>query len=173
MPQPASPSQVLFLCTANVCRSRAAEAVTRTCSHHASPTVASAGTMTVPGLDHDPVMEAALTDAGIPLDAHHPVQASGRLLARQDLIVVFSPEHLAWVAGERPDLLARTIAIGQLLRSAPTPGTSLPALLRQLPALSDGDWLADPYGHGAEAARQTVRILATGLRQVWPALTND
>jgi len=154
--------QVVFLCTANICRSAYAGVIA---APESVPGVEfrSAGTHALVGRRMDPPMVEQLP-AGIDASHHRAHQLSRRRASEADLIVSMADVHTDYVVDEWPALMRRTFLIGQVARgldNAPT-GTRLDDLTDLLWAdrsRQPGDEVADPYGRGRDAAQVAARSI--------------
>lgn len=180
-PKDSPPTRILFVCTGNVCRSAFAEACLKgmlTDSHRVE--VSSAGITALVGSEMDPLMAQEAESRGIDPSEHCARQLTGRMLKSADIVLVFGPEHVAWIAAECPEVLDRVVALGQAAavrqaqpRLAALEPTRLVADVRRLRAQPQpDDWIGDPYRQGARAASIaaeriehdiTVLMKSTGL----------
>lgn len=108
-------SRVLFVCTANVCRSPLAEALLRHRLHERGMqrrvAVASAGTRVgQPGRRPDPRVAQLCAQAGVSLRGLRARPVSQRALARSDILLLMEPQHL-------DDLVAQGVAENILVRA--------------------------------------------------------
>ncbi len=177
--RPPTPLKVLFVCTANICRSpymqlaaqaRAADGIVFT----------SAGTHGRQDHPMNPPMAAALL-------RHHPDLATdldgfrSRLLTRQlvedaDLVVTAEASHRTFVLEEVPGAFRKTFTLGQLAEALgrQPAGLDRAALLTALgerrgtatPALD----VSDPYGRGDEACEACATRVDALLDVVVPRL---
>lgn len=129
---------MLFLCTANVCRSPLAEALLR---HRLRErglqrrvAVASAGTRVgQPGRRPDPRVMQLCTDAGASMRGIRARPTNRRLLEQSDTVLVMEPQHL-------DDLVAQSLP-EPLLDRVQLLGRHLPSDYPR----TDGDAIPDPY----------------------------
>lgn len=147
--------RVLFVCTANICRSPYLELRARQLIGPELADFASGGTHSFPDQEMDPLMAAELADRGGDPSGHRSRQVSNDLLVWADAILGVTADHRTTLLGQRPDLARKTFTVGQFLRGAEAIEDSgdlvLSAFRRRggMPAIDD---LADPYGRGPEAA---------------------
>ena len=152
----AGPYRVLFVCTANICRSAYADAAANAAAPEGLE-FSSAGVRALVGMGIDPPMgdQLAVPRAG---DAHRARQLTRRMVEEADLILTMAGEHRRYILDEWPAMGRKVYVIGHAAR-----------VLRDLPAevsqqgvtdhlwnnrtVQDGDEVADPYRRGAEAAR--------------------
>lgn len=154
-PRGGAPFKVLFVCTANICRSAYADVVARGLD---LPGVefSSAGTRALVGQPIDPPMTAGIT-AGDPT-AHRARQLTRDLVAEADLILTMGSDHRRYILDEWPTLGRKAFIIGHVAREM----AGLPDDVR-LETLVDHLWqhrssnpadeVADPYRRGDAAAR--------------------
>jgi sulfate adenylyltransferase len=166
--------KVLFVCTANICRSPSAEALARAAGP-ADVEFSSAGTHARDGEPISPEMVAAL-----PTELDTSGFRSRRLTTAQlqdaDLVLTMEAMHRTFVLDDHPGMFRKVFTLGQLakaLEQAPE-GLDRDGLLAHLgstrrnadPALD----VPDPYRRGAEAAAGCVARLEELLHVVLPAL---
>ena len=173
----AHPFHVLFVCTANVCRSPSLEAMAR----HAAPEGAdlvfsSAGTH---GWTDQPVtdeMRAALP-SGVDTAGFRSRPLTRQILEDADLVLTAEAAHRSLILEDQPQLFRKVYTLGQFaqaVQNAPE-GLSRDELLAHVaaargpadPALD----VADPYRRGPEAAAGCVARLEELLHVVLPALS--
>ena len=131
---------VLILCTANQCRSPMAEALLRhrLDEHGVDAVVTSAGLYPA----GNPAMEHAvevMADRGLDLEPHRSRQVDADALARADLVLGMTREHVREVAVLDPGILPRTFTLKELVRAGldagpRRPGESVDAYLARLGA---------------------------------------
>jgi sulfate adenylyltransferase len=180
--EPAPPIKVLFVCTANICRSPYLELRARQLlGPDSGVEVSSAGTR---GFEDEPVsdtMEAEFTRHGTDTASFRSRLATGELVDRADLVLTAEASHRTRLLEDRPAAFRKIFTLGQFAAGAreadPTlRGRALLAALetRRVPASPDHD-VADPYRRGpaaaARAAEQMEDLLAVvveRLRSVTP-----
>jgi sulfate adenylyltransferase len=167
--------KVLFVCTANICRSPSAEALARQAGP-ADVEFRSAGTHARDGRPIDAEMVAALPTE-LDLSGFRSRRLTTALLEDADLVVTMEVAQRTFILDDHPAMFRTVLTLGQLARGvadAP-PDLDRDALLARLgatrrnadPALD----VPDPYRRGAEAASGCVARLQELLRAVLPALT--
>lgn len=101
--------KVLFVCTANVCRSPLAEGLLRHrlravgLAHRVQ--VRSAGTAAIRGLRPDPRVEEVAAEAGVPLGRIRSRRLTPKMLSSSDYVLVMDRGHLEEIMGLRADSL--------------------------------------------------------------------
>ena len=182
----AEPFEVLFVCTANHCRSPLAEHLLRQRVQSAGLgwTVDSAGTRCRPGVPLHPLVARLLGERGIDSEGWGSRLLTPGLVARADLVLTAAEEHRGVVATLVPRAMSRTFTLLQLahlLRHSPTaPGplerASGPALLRRA-ALAQGQVqpmpkaerdLADPMGQPWSRFEDCAATVTAALDQLLP-----
>ena len=136
--------KVLFVCTANVCRSPMAQAIFNALAEDEGlPFRAeSAGTAALEGEPMAPNAVAVLEEAGIYPGAHHARQVSGAMLEEAALVLAMSPRHAA--------------TLRRLSGESPAQIHTLPEYATGVP---DQEGIPDPYGLTMAAHRSTLRQL--------------
>jgi sulfate adenylyltransferase len=172
----AAPLRVLFVCTANTCRSPFMELLAR---HRAGDALAvsSAGTH---GLTDQPMTEEMadrLRERGISPDGFRSRPLTGALVEEADLVLTAEAAHRAFALAEWPAASGRILTLGQLAAAvrAGDPGLAGPGVLAHLgdhhspadPALD----VADPYLRGPDEAARCATGIEDLLRVVVPALS--
>jgi protein-tyrosine-phosphatase len=166
--------KVLFVCTANICRSPSAEAMARAAGP-ADVEFGSAGTHARDGEPINPDMVAVLP-ADLDTSAFRSRRLTTALLEEADLVVTMEAAHRTFVLDDHPAMFRKVFTLGQLARAleqAPE-GLDRDGLLAHLgstrrnadPALD----VPDPYRRGEEAAAGCVAHLDELLHTVLPAL---
>ena len=167
--------KVLFVCTANICRSPSAEALARAAG---LPDLefSSAGTHATDGEPINPDMVAVLP-AALDTSRFRSRRLTRAHLEDADLVVTMEAAHRTFVLDDHPAMFRKVFTLGQLAKALePAPeGLDRDGLLAHLgatrrnadPALD----VPDPYRRGAEAASGCVARLDELLRTVLPALS--
>lgn len=151
---------VLFVCTGNICRSAFAQVcLASRLSALTNVVVGSAGVMALVDHPMDPSMGQQARSRGLDPSAHRARQLTGRLLKQADIVMVFGPEHVDWIASGYPEHLDRVVALGQaaaVLRMQPRRALTrvsdlVSGVRQQRPDVAEEDWIADPYRKGEDA----------------------
>ncbi|MDX6375273.1 MAG: hypothetical protein QOD98_4261 [Nocardioidaceae bacterium] len=167
--------KVLFVCTANICRSPSAEALARA-EGPVNVSFRSAGTHAREGEPINPDMVAVLP-ADLDTSGFRSRRLTTAMLEDADLVLTMEAAHRTFVLDDHPAMFRKVFTLGQLakaLEQAPA-GLGREALLAHLgatrrnadPALD----VPDPYRRGTEAASGCVARLQELLRAVLPPLS--
>lgn len=180
---------VLTVCTGNICRSPAAEALLAA-RVDASVAVASAGTHALVGHRVPDKMAELVTAAGGDVSRFTARQATAAMIQGADLVLALTTRHRAWVVDQVPAAVRRTLTLRELGRLVSTvpPGTFAPASLpddaARLTALvplaleqrrrhagrSHDDDVVDPYGRSRSTYRASFDQITGGLAPVLRAI---
>lgn len=173
------PLNVLFVCTANICRSPFMERLARhLAGPDASVVFSGAGTHGFDAQPMDEVMAATLDPRGAAGDgsfASRPL--SQELLDAADLVLTAEAAHRTFILDDRPQLFRKVFTLGQFAETirAIEPeifGRELVAeAARRRGAADAGLDVRDPYRQGADAAETAAADIERMLRVVVPALT--
>jgi sulfate adenylyltransferase len=174
------PIRVLFVCTANICRSPYLELRARQLlGPDSGVEVSSAGTR---GFDASPVsdtMTAEFERFGTATAAFRSRPVTGDLVDAADLVLTAEAVHRTQLLEERPAAFRKIFTLGQFVAGAEAAdpalrGRELIAALaaRRVPPSADHD-IADPYRRGAEEARRAavsmeamLEVLVARLRRI-------
>ncbi|WP_310528494.1 adenylyl-sulfate kinase [Nocardioides sp.] len=169
------PLNVLFVCTANICRSPYMEQVARDLAGDAQLTFASAGTHGLDAQPMNPDMAATLTG----VDPGFRSQPLSRdLVDWADVILTAESSHRAFILEEHPRGLRKVFTLGQFARvvqAAPAlHGRDLVAAAgeRRIPPLPEDD-IDDPYRRGKVAAEAAAGKMSMMLRLIVSALAEE
>src|SRR5918993_2825350 len=136
--------QILFVCTANVCRSPMAEAIFNALAEERGLAwrAESAGVAALVDEDITPNARAALDEVGIYTGEHRARQVGEEMLGEADLVLGMGPRHVTTLRRRFRDLSERVYALPQYALGAP-PEEGIP----------------DPYGQTMHTFRASVRQL--------------
>ena len=177
-------SEILVVCTGNVCRSPMAEGFLRAALVERlgadAPFVSSAGTA---GWDGSGAMEESIRSAqehGVDIRGHEARKLHGAMLEDADLIVCMAGEHREAIVGAMPDLASKTFTIKELVRllERSKAGGSLEARVAAAAAARNGsaphtEDVRDPLGDPIEGYREVADELYDLSGRLAVALTRD
>jgi protein-tyrosine phosphatase len=177
-------SEILVVCTGNVCRSPMAEGFLRAALverlGEAAPVVSSAGTA---GWDGSGAMEESIRSAeerGVDIRAHQARKLHGAMLEDADLIVCMAAEHRESIVGAMPDLETKTFTIKELVRllERSPAGGPLKARVAAAAAARNGsspkaEDVRDPLGDPIDGYREVADELYDLSDRLAIALTRD
>ncbi|WP_239456483.1 adenylyl-sulfate kinase [Nocardioides solisilvae] len=171
------PLKVLFVCTANICRSAYAEvAARRLLGDRTDLEFTSAGTH---GHDGEPLNAemAAVLAEGTTYDAFASRPLSRDVVEGADVILTAESTHRAFLLEEHPQAFRKVFTIGQFAEAAKQSDLRGRALVEELGrrrAVPDASLdVPDPYRRGPEAARACADLIDRHLDVVVPALTES
>lgn len=167
------PFRILFVCTANICRSAYADIVARSRSSRGLA-FASAGTHALVGQSIDPPMGDLVGESGDE-SAHRAQQLTRALVESADLILTMAAEHRRYILDEWPSAARKTFIIGHAAReiSAIPEGSTVEDVTEHLwqhRGTHPRDEVADPYRRGQHAAISAARSIDTHLDDIIPRL---
>jgi protein-tyrosine phosphatase len=142
---------ILFVCTANVCRSPMAEAIFNALAEEKGLPwrAVSAGVAALKGEDTTPNARAALEEVGIHPEEHRARQVSEAMLKAADLVLVMSPQHVKALHRSFGSLSDKVYTL---------PEYAIGALAEE--------GIPDPYGHTMTTFRASVRELLGYIEEV-------
>jgi sulfate adenylyltransferase len=145
-----SSRQVLFVCTANVCRSAFLELYARARLGTPGVEFASAGTHAVDGQPMSPEMgDEARTHWGLDPTPFRSRALTDDVLDGAELVLTAETRHQQLILATHPDAADRVLTLGQAIRGA---------------AVADPrDDVADPFGLGGQAQSVAARLMAVML----------
>lgn len=171
--------RVLFVCTANICRSPYMELQARArLGPDSTITFTSAGTH---GFDHRPINKpmAAILPAEVDHSGFRSRQLTDQMLYDADLVLCAEASHRQFVLDEHPALFRKVFTLGQFAEVVrrSSPDLSGPELVARASRVSgiahfQAD-VADPYARGSAAAQRAAREIDELLEVVLPALSRD
>jgi sulfate adenylyltransferase len=177
-PPPDDRLHVLFVCTANICRSPFMELTARDLAGpDATITFASAGTHGFREHPMDVVMGKALQGRGLGNEGFLSRPLDSPLIEEADLVLTAEATHRTFILDDDPSVFRKVFTLGQFAEvvrvlSPDLAGRELlqAAGMRRGGAASKLD-VRDPYGRGPEAAEACAAQIDELLRVVVPALT--
>ncbi|MCX6399603.1 MAG: hypothetical protein NTX33_06720 [Propionibacteriales bacterium] len=179
---PSSPLRVLFVCTANICRSPYMELRARTLlGDTLGVQFTSAGTHGFRAHGVDRTMAGVLADRGVGADlvsafASRPLTRD--LIAQADLVLCAESSHRAFVLEEAPGAFRKAFTLGQFAESVERVDASLTgaalvtAVGHRRAGAIDAHDVRDPYRRGRAAAEASADQIDTLLQAVLPRLTS-
>ncbi|MDN4174526.1 adenylyl-sulfate kinase [Nocardioides sp. SOB77] len=173
----ARPLQVLFVCTANICRSPFMELVARRLAGpDASVTFASAGTHGFRDHPMDDVMSATLASRGAEVGDFASRAVTRQQVDEADLVLTAEAAHRTFILDDQPAAFRKVFTLGQFAEAVRAADPSLTGrdLVRVVgerrgPADARLD-VADPYRRGPEAAERAAAGIEELLRVIVPRL---
>lgn len=168
------PLHVLFVCTANICRSPVMELLARQMAGEgAAITFASAGTH---GFDAHALNEdmAVTLSPGLG-DDFRSRRLTAEILREADLILTAEASHRSHILEEQPQLHRKVFTLGQFVATAAqVPGLTgrdlvVEAGLRRTPPRPDDD-VDDPYRRGSAASERATATITAMLGEIVPRL---
>lgn len=175
-----TPLRVLFVCTANICRSPFMELVARESAEPGSTVqFSSAGTHGFRQHPMDKGMAGALATRRVDPGSFLSRPLTAALIQRADLVLTAESTHRAFILDDHPSSFRRVFTLGQFAEAVRSADPDLSG--RDLvEAIGDRRGTAearldvgDPYGRGPEAAEACATQIDELLRVVVPALTRS
>lgn len=171
------PLLVLFVCTANICRSPFMELTARRMTGD-DPRVefASAGTHGRERLPMDEVMAATLPPGAADRFWSRPV--SSAMVGLADLVLTAEGTHRTWLLQEDPQLVRSIFTLGQFADAAARfpdlRGRELIAAIAALRTVPDPRLdVRDPYRRGKSACEVSAGTISTMLSVIVPMLAEE
>lgn len=171
---------VVFICTANQCRSPMAERLLRARLHDADLEVSSAGLAAVAGAPMVAESAEALRERGGDPRGFASRPADAATLAGADLVLTMTTTHREELIGRFPRLMRRTFTVAEAARLAAgidtgdrvgSPAEALAAArARRAGTPAEDDEVPDPVGHPIEAHRRVAAQLDGYLDVLLPLL---
>lgn len=171
------PISVLFVCTANICRSPVMELTARAMAgdpHHV--VFSSAGTLGFESAPINPDMALTITP-GLG-DHFRSRRLTAAILAEADLVLTAESSHRSHILEEHPHLHRRVFTLGQFATTiGQIPDLTGRALLteaglRRTPPRPTED-VADPYRRGRAASATATDTITAMLSLIVPRLVGD
>jgi protein-tyrosine phosphatase len=114
--------KIVFVCTANVCRSPTAEHYMRHVAQRLGLedafSITSVGVMGLEGREADPVAAQLLADRGISMEGHRSRGVDRDEMIEADRIVVMERRHRAWFRDNLPEVLDKVSLLRESLDGA-------------------------------------------------------
>ena len=170
------PLSVLFLCTANICRSPAMELIARDLAGDAEVVFSSSGTHAHTGHRMNPVQAATIPHLDV--SGFRSRRLKPEMLLGADLVLTAESIHRQHVLDDYPQLHRTLFTLGQFEAAiAEIPDLSGRELVtavgqKRQPAHPELD-VADPFRRGEKAAAAATATITGMLRVVVPRLTGD
>ena len=170
------PLSVLFLCTANICRSPAMELIARDLAGDAEVVFSSSGTHAHTGHRMNPIQAATIPHLDV--TGFRSRRLKPEMLLGADLVLTAESIHRQHVLDDFPQLHRKLFTLGQfeaaILEIPDLTGRDLVTAVGQKrqPAHPELD-VADPYRRGEKAAATATATITEMLRVVIPRLTGD
>jgi protein-tyrosine-phosphatase len=171
------PLRVLFVCTANVCRSPFLELYARSRLDSPSVTFSSAGTHALDGQPMSEEISAEATRAwGLDVHGFRSRRLTPDLVAGADLVLTAEQRHTRLVVDGGAGAAGTVLTLGQAARAAATATTRegatdvVAGLAERRGAPEPGDDVGDPYQLGAQAQSAAARQMGAMLDALLPLL---
>lgn len=171
------PFAVLFVCTANICRSAYAEVRAKALLSAGSRiTIASAGTHGHTGEGIDAEMGLRARERGIDASSFVARRVDAALVEAADLILTADSGHRRFLLEEWPWTFRKAFTLGQFadgVSIAPKrlrPDALVDHIREARPAANPANDIADPYRRGPEAAHAAAEQIDRYLHLVLPRL---
>lgn len=134
--------RVLFVCTANICRSPMAECILDALAQDRGFEVrtSSAGTAALVGEPMDPSARRVLEEVGIYPNGHRARQVDAGMLEASDLVLAMTPEHARALLRLSPEAADRVYTLPGYASGGP-----------------DREGIPDPHGQSIAAYRASAR----------------
>lgn len=163
------PFRILFVCTANICRSAYAQLRARQLAPAGRFAFASAGVQATGGRPIDPEMAAVLAERGVASWSFRSRPVTPALVEGAELVLTMEFAHQMKLLDRWPELAGRVFGLAQLAMAGPEvlDRTSLAA---ELPPNGMSLDVADPYGRGRRAALDCANEmdrLILGCLPIW------
>ena len=176
--EPDTPLKILFVCTANICRSAFAETLARhLLGDDPTVEVASAGTRGFVDREPDKELAATLTARCVDPDGFRSRILTMDMVEGADIVLTADTTHRQFILDERPGAFRKLFTLGQFARTV----EGLPEHLRGrdlVEAAGKGfkpadpeDDVADPYRRGPEAAERAAATIESLLSRFLPRLS--
>ena len=174
-PQQHDPIKVLFVCTANICRSPYMELTARDLAGAGSAVeFSSAGTHGFRDHAMDATMSATLASRGLESDGFTSRRLTTDLIEEADLVLTAETTHRTFILDDHPGAFRKVFTLGQFAEAVgglDLTGRELLAAAAERRGSAERRFdVSDPYGRGEEAAESCGQHIESLLRVVVPAL---
>ncbi|WP_341924208.1 adenylyl-sulfate kinase [Nocardioides psychrotolerans] len=174
-PEMDEPIKVLFVCTANICRSPYMELTARTLAGHDSGVeFASAGTHGFRDHAMDAAMATTLGAREISSEGFLSRRLTQELIDDADLVLTAETSHRTFILDDHPRAFRKVFTLGQFAEAVGnldlTGRELLAAVAERRGTAEQRHDVGDPYGRGREAAEACGQHIESLLRVVVPAL---
>lgn len=176
-PTRTGPVRVVFVCTANICRSPFLELTARSLAGDSTDVVfSSAGTQGFSDHPMDEVMSTTLPAGAAETFRSRALDRT--ILDEADLVLTAESTHRSRILEEHPALFRRTFTVGQFAAAVQEhPDLSGHELIaaagaRRTAPRPEHD-ISDPYRRGEEAAQVAAGTMSTMLSVIVPRLIGD
>jgi sulfate adenylyltransferase len=172
------PLNVLFVCTANICRSPFMELLSRSLSPEGAA-FSSAGTR---GFTDAPVWEGMAPELAGRQIAHEGFRSrmlTGDHVEQADLVLTAETSHRRFILDDHPAAFRRVFTLGQFVEAiraddSGATGRELLTRLGERRGLADPDLdVPDPFRRAPEVAARCAATIEEMLRVALPALTGS
>ena len=174
--------RVVFVCTANICRSAFMQSFARAAGAPGGPggvEFSSAGTH---GFDSAPMSEEMAVESaawGLDVAGFSSRPITPVILTEADVLITAEVRHRQFILDDHPEAFKKVLTLGQAARAAQhlTPGLAPDEVLAELARLRgnalEGDDITDPYLRGAPAQETAARRMSGMLVPLLAALGAD
>lgn len=148
---------ILFVCSGNSCRSPMAEALLRSkLPEHVrqAAEISSAGTLGIDGMPAPEHAQTAVAERGGDISGHRSQGLRRQLVARADLVLVMSADHVGHLAKSHPRQMAKVHLLKHYAQQDPPEDSDIP----------------DPIGQDLEIYRECAAAIDKELERSLPAL---
>ena len=153
------PFTVVFVCTANICRSPMAEGILRhlvaSDAFQGTIRVVSAGVAAIKGHKASVLAEVVSLDAGINISKHASQPVTRRLMKDAGLVLAMTPEQRSEMETLYPEFRGKIFLLREYGRTR---------------RLGDGGAIEDPYGGDKEDYERCFMRLQTEIKRILPVL---
>ncbi|MBS45157.1 MAG: adenylyl-sulfate kinase [Nocardioides sp.] len=170
------PLQVLYVCTANICRSPWMELMSRQLAGQyglgTRVYFGSAGTHGFIDREMDPTMAQTLQARGVDTSWFRSRALTREMVDEADLVLTAESTHRQFILDDQPNAFRKVVTLGQAAEVArQSPGVPLMQALAERRGTAGPETdVGDPYGRGPEAAEQSAQKIETLLHTVVSAL---